>query len=320
MEATWAIILGSLVGGVALSLFLFRDRRSVHDDAVVVITGGSAGIGLAYAQSIVSKHRPKKVVLLARNQDTLEKAKKVVMESRSSPTTKVEIVACDVSDDQQAESVSRLLSDVTVFVNCAGLSYPTELEALSVSQIQTMVNTNLLGSIYLTRRLIPYMKSSTHSTKGIVFVSSQAGQAGLYGYTAYSATKFALRGLAEALQMELKPFGVFVSVAYPPDTKTEAFDRENEMKPEATRLMSSNEPMEALEVGSILCSGIERRNFSIWFNFDGFMLTQLTSGFCPPNSVWHLAYQVVCMGFFRLVAAGYLEYFASIVRKNKTVI
>ena len=320
MNSSSAIILGSVLGGIVfiLSLLvLFRRRRQrVHDDAVVVITGGSAGIGLAYAQSIVSKHKPKRVVLIARNKQTLEKAQKQVLDSRSSQSTKVDILVCDVSDDKQVESVSSLLSDVTLLVNCAGLSYPTELDKLSISQIETMVNTNLLGSIFLTRRLIPYLKASTHASKGIVFVSSQAGQAGLYGYTAYSATKFALRGLAEALQMELKPFRVFVSVAYPPDTKTEAFDRENEIKPDATRLMSSNDPMEASEVGSILGSGIEARNFSIWFNFDGFMLTQLTSGFCPPNSFWHLAYQVVCMGLFRVVAVGYLGYFDSIVRRK----
>ncbi|RYH21495.1 SDR family NAD(P)-dependent oxidoreductase [archaeon] len=54
----------------------------------------------------------------------------------------------------------------------------------------------------------------------IVFVSSQVAQAAIHGYTAYAASKWALRGLAEALQMELKPYNVSVSVAYPPDTRT----------------------------------------------------------------------------------------------------
>ena len=317
MDQTITVIVSSFVIIVASAILwhVFTNQKNVHDDAVVVITGGSAGIGLAYAQSVVSNHKPKRVVLLARNAEILTNAQQSVLAVRSSTSTVVDIMICDVSDDKQVEIVSSKLSDVTVLVNCAGLSYPTELEKLSVSQIDTMINTNLRGSILLTRRLIPFLKPSKSQSKSIVFVSSQAGQIGLYGYTAYSATKFALRGLAEALQVELKPFNINVSVAYPPDTKTDAFEKENEIKPEATKLMSSGEPMEASEVGTILRKGIERKNFSIWFNFDGFMLTQLTAGFCPPNSLWHLVYQTIVMGVFRVVAAVYLVYFNGIVSK-----
>ncbi len=236
-----------LVTGFMIRKF-FKNQKDVHDDAVVVITGGSAGIGLAYAQSVARHHKPKRIVLLARNAEILKKAQQDVLSARCSISTIVDVMTCDVSDDKQVEIVSSKLSDVTVLVNCAGLSYPTELEKLSVNQIDTMINTNLRGSILLTRRLIPFMKNSSpkkNFSKSIVFVSSQAGQVGLYGYSAYSATKFALRGLAEALQMELKPYQINVSVAFPPDTKTEAFVKENEIKPEATSLMSGGEPMEA---------------------------------------------------------------------------
>lgn len=57
----------------------------------------------------------------------------------------------------------------------------------------------------------------------IIFVSSAAGQCPIWGYTAYGASKFALRGFAEALSMELLPFNVQVSVLYPPNTNTEGF-------------------------------------------------------------------------------------------------
>lgn len=60
---------------------------------------------------------------------------------------------------------------------------------------------NYLGSVYPTRAVITTMKERRMGR--IMFVSSQAGQIGLFGYTAYSASKFALRGLAEALQMEV---------------------------------------------------------------------------------------------------------------------
>lgn len=80
------------------------------------------------------------------------------------------------------------------------------------------------------------MKSSDSGI--IVFVSSQAGLIGLYGYTAYTASKYAVRGFAEALQMEVKPFGISVTVNYPPDTDTPGFAEEEKGKPEETSLIS----------------------------------------------------------------------------------
>lgn len=75
-----------------------------------------------------------------------------------------------------------------------------------------MMDVNYFGSIFATRAVIPEMKVRRHGR--VVFVSSQAGQVGLYGFTAYSATKFALRGLAEALQMEVCLFAKPILLTY----------------------------------------------------------------------------------------------------------
>ena len=84
---------------------------------------------------------------------------------------------------------------------------------------------NYLGSVYCTKAVAESMKKLKFGR--IVFVSSQAGQIGVFGYTAYSATKFALRGLVECLQMELKPYNIYVTLAYPPDTDTPGLKTEN---------------------------------------------------------------------------------------------
>lgn len=60
----------------------------------------------------------------------------------------------------------------------------------------------------------------------IAFVSSAAGQCAMYGYSAYSPSKFAIRGFADALHMELLPFNIGVTVLYPPNTNTEGFQEE----------------------------------------------------------------------------------------------
>jgi 3-dehydrosphinganine reductase len=311
---------GVAVGGAVVAITMIiaivnalRVRKSVHDNAVIVITGGSAGIGLAYAKSVATNHSPKKIVILARNPQVLQSAQNEILSARSCPTTQIDVMVCDVSNEKECAVVSRKLGDVDVLVNCAGVSYPSELENLKVSEIDTMINTNLLGSIYLTRNLVSGMKDREKGT--IVFVASQAAQAGLYGYTVYSATKFALRGLAEALHMEVKPYGMKVCVAYPPDTNTEAYTRENKMKPEATRLMSESGLMEPEAVANIMRKGVESGNFSIWCNFDGFMLSQLTAGFVPSNGLWQTIYQLSLVSLFRAVAVGYRMYFDSIAKK-----
>ena len=74
----------------------------------------------------------------------------------------------------------------------------------------------------------------------IVFTSSAAGQVGVYGFTAYSPTKFALRGFAEALQMELSNDNISVQVVYPPDTDTPGYKLEQIGKPKETHLISES--------------------------------------------------------------------------------
>ena len=62
---------------------------------------------------------------------------------------------------------------------------------------------------------------------------------GLFGYTAYAASKFAIRGFAEALEMELKPYNITVTVSFPPDTDTPGFKEEEKGKPKETKLISA---------------------------------------------------------------------------------
>lgn len=113
----------------------------------------------------------------------------------------------------------------------------------------------------------------------IVFVSSQAGQIGIFGYTAYSATKFAMRGLAECLQMELKPHNVYVTLSYPPDTNTPGLESENLTKPEETKAIADTSGLlEPRVVSSSILKALKKGSFSCSYGINGFLLTTLTSG------------------------------------------
>ena len=124
---------------------------------------------------------------------------------------------------------------VQVLINCAGTSVSGAFDEVVEEAFEDMYRVNVLGSVFPTRAVLPLMKRQRAGA--IVFVSSQAGQVGLWGYTAYAASKFALRGLAQALQMEVHPFNIFVSVAYPPDTDTPGFQVEELSKPAETSMI-----------------------------------------------------------------------------------
>ncbi|XP_028631456.1 3-ketodihydrosphingosine reductase isoform X3 [Grammomys surdaster] len=207
--------------------------------AHVVVTGGSSGIGKCVA--IECYKQGAFITLVARNEDKLLQAKKEIEKHSINDKQVVLCISVDVSQDyNQVENVIKQaqekLGPVDMLVNCAGTSLTGKFEELEVSSFEKLMSINYLGSVYPSRAVITTMKE--RRVGRIVFVSSQAGQLGLFGFTAYSSSKFALRGLAEALQMEVKPYNVYVTVAYPPDTDTPGLAEENKTKPLETRLIS----------------------------------------------------------------------------------
>ena len=133
---------------------------------------------------------------------------------------------------------------------------------------------------------------------------------GVYGYAAYTPTKFALRGLAESLRMELRPHGVAVSVSYPPDTDTPQLAGEAELRPPETSLISGDAKMfSAQAVAADILAGMRRRAFRIHTGFDGFMLDKATCCLTPAASPAELVLEAASYPLWRLVGAGMLAYF-----------
>ena len=93
---------------------------------------------------------------------------------------------------------------------------------------------------------------------------------GVFGYTAYNASKFGVIGFSEALRGELKPFGIRVSVLCPPDTDTPGLHEENRTKPEETRQISAGARlMQPEQVAQALLQGLRKNRFMIIPGFDG---------------------------------------------------
>ncbi|KAL8621700.1 hypothetical protein ACOMHN_024671 [Nucella lapillus] len=145
-----------------------------------------------------------------------------------------------------------------------------------------------------------------------------AGQLGLFGYTAYSS-KFALRGLAESLQMELKPHNIQVTLAFPPDTDTPGYAEEQKSKPKETRLLSESGGLFQPDVvaRTIIQDMVKGRFFSS-VGLDGLMLSTVTAGFSPVTSLLQAVQQVMLMGVFRLVSVFYLAHFDRTMKSCQT--
>src|SRR6185437_4120522 len=115
----------------------------------------------------------------------------------------------------------------------------------------------------------------------IINTSSLAGFMGLFGYTGYCASKYAVVGFSQALLSELKPYGIAVSVLCPPNTKTPGLERENQFKPpEVLKMEEKAKVVTAEEVSQTLMKSLPKRKFWIIPTFDGSLALYL-SRFAP---------------------------------------
>jgi hypothetical protein len=138
-------------------------------------------------------------------------------------------------------------------------------------------------------------------------VVTQVAQAALYGYSAYAASKWALRGLAESLQMEVKPYGIYVSVVYPPDTDTPGYEVEMETKPAITKKLSeSGSVFKPDEVARDLVTYSGMGYFGISTGLDGWFLTQVHPGMSPVNNIWETITPLFMAPLCRVISLCYV--------------
>lgn len=220
-----------------------------------LITGGSSGIGLATARLLAS--RGVRCALLARDPDRLAAAVGTLNTDHRPHLAE----PVDVSDAQAvAQAVSRLQAETgapDILVNCAGAAYPGYVQDLDLEIYRQMMEVNYFGVVHVTKAVLPGMlaRGSGH----IVNVASVAAFINVFGYSAYGASKFALRGFSDALRHEMKPHGIRVSIVYPPDTDTPQLAYENRIKPpELKLLLPELGVLKPEQVAQSIVNGIQR--------------------------------------------------------------
>ncbi|XP_037280932.1 3-ketodihydrosphingosine reductase [Rhipicephalus microplus] len=285
-----------------------------------VITGGSSGIGRALARAAV--RRGANVTIIARNLDRLEEAKLELLEEASSPEQAVHTLSADLAKGNTSEAVlargieeaEQVCGPVDYLVNCAGSAISLRFDETPLIEFRRMMEVNYLSAVHTTMAVLPGMKQ--RGSGSITFVSSIVGLMGLYGYTAYCPSKFALVGLAQSLRMEVKHHGIHVMVAFPPDTDTPGFAEEERTKPTETKLISAMVGLSSADaVATTMLQDILESNTTSALGLDGQVALIMCAGMMPPSSLLEVAMQALTMGALRVVGCLYQLHFYRLIAR-----
>jgi NAD(P)-dependent dehydrogenase (short-subunit alcohol dehydrogenase family) len=187
------------------------------NDAIAVVTGGTAGIGLAIARALGRLGSP--VAICSRSEANVQAALKTLSDAGVHAVG----TPCDVTDDKSvqafADFVGRALGQPRVLVNNAGIGLFAPLEDMSLEDWEAVQATNLRGPFLVTRAFLPAMKAAGEGA--IVNVASLAGRNGIEGGTAYCASKHGLLGFGKALMFEVRKHNLRVITVCPGSVLTE---------------------------------------------------------------------------------------------------
>lgn len=186
------------------------------EDKVAIVSGGSRGIGRAIVRMLAAEGAT--VTFAARNQDVLART---VDELRKEGLS-VEGLAVDVGNESDVthfvQHVMHQHGRVDILVNNAGVGVFKPVADMTVAEFDTMWHTNMRGVFLLTKAVLPHM---IHAKAGeIVNISSLAGKNSFKGGAGYSATKWALRGFASSLMLEVREHNIRVATIFPGSVET----------------------------------------------------------------------------------------------------
>ncbi len=226
------------------------------ENAKALVTGGSAGIGLATARML--KGKGAQVAICGRDRDKLE---------RAAGEIGVLAVPADVSSEADVARMVRTVidtfGDYNVLVNNAGFGHRSALVDTRLDDLQRIFATNVFGALLVARESARHFVERQYGN--IVNVSSSAGKRGFANGSVYVASKFALSGLTECWRAELRPFNVRVMQVNPSEVQTDFFTAySGATRPKSARKLIADDIAQAIVS----------------------MLEQHDRGFVTETSVW----------------------------------
>lgn len=231
---------------------------------VVVITGGSDGIGKALVELFLSKGA--KVATCGRNNDKLYALQQLFA---GKP---LHTFVADVSNEQDCnrfiQTVVNTFGGIDVLINNAGLSMRALIIESETSAYKRLMDVNFWGTVYVTKAALPHIIQRKGSVAGI---SSIVGNRGIPGRSAYSASKFAMQGWLEALRVEMKDHGVNVLWVSPGfiATNIRSVALDGSGKPIGETPMDESKLMSAEDCAQHIFEAIDKRKRAVVLTLTG---------------------------------------------------
>lgn len=188
---------------------------------VILITGASSGIGAALGEALAKKHSGICLILASRNHTALE----TVANRCRNHHADVLVISTDLSQIEQVQSLARKVIShygrIDILVNNAGYGQMGPIELIPSTAAQEQFAVNFHAPLILAQAFIPLMR--LQGSGKIINISSLGGRIPFPAAGMYSCSKFALEALSDVLRMELKGFGIKVSVLEPGPVVTDFF-------------------------------------------------------------------------------------------------
>ncbi len=235
-------------------------------DKVVIITGGSSGIGFACAEAFGRKGA--RVAISGRNKEKLDAAAAQLKAQGIEVFAVVADAAKEDDNSRMAAEVMNKWGRIDILVNNAGISMRALFEKLQLDVFRQVMDINFYGTVYATKYCLPYILRSKGS---IIGISSINGYRGTPARTAYTASKYAMQGFMEALRTEVMKRGVHILVACPGFTtsniRNAALTADGSQQGESPR--EEDKMMSAEEVAEAIVRATEKRKRDIVLTTEG---------------------------------------------------
>ncbi|GAA5969035.1 hypothetical protein JCM3765_005273 [Sporobolomyces pararoseus] len=293
-------LVASLITLSLMKSFFFRSSRFSPAGKHCYIGGGSEGLGLSLACQLAQ--RGANVSIVSRSQAKLDKALAEIETHRQNPQQIFKAYSCDLMNPTQAastlesaclsipSSTGSTISPDYVFA-CAGGCVPGMFTSMSAEKHWECMEWNFRTCLNTIHQAIVGMKEvygGNNNSKGgggkVVLTSSVLALMSFAGYSTYSPSKYAIRGLAESLRNELILYGIDVHLFLPATIFSPGFENEQKLKPEITKKIEGpDEGLTPDQVAKELIKGLERNDFYITYEPVGNMFRN-SRGITPRNN------------------------------------
>ncbi|KAK3820163.1 MAG: hypothetical protein J3Q66DRAFT_167637 [Benniella sp.] len=308
-ESICANLFLALIASLGITPFvnLIKGNRFPTKGKHVYITGGSVGLGRAVAVEMAKQGAH--VTIVARKEAPLKETIELMKEAAATTTNKSKddgaeqkfrFISADITNREQAiraldEASSPFNGQVPdIIITCAGTCIPKFFVEATTEEFESQMKLNYFGTLYTVHEAVKRMvaEEGPRRQREIVMTSSSMGLIGFVGYSSYSPTKFALRGLAECLRNEVLMYqdkksgrGIGIHIYYAGTMFSPGYENENLTKPLITREVEGSSGLTSEEAAKGMLKGLRKGHFAVTTDFDTNFLRVAARGVTPMANI-----------------------------------